>query len=140
MTFTTSIHKYATLLSPIAGLCYVHIIEEREIRDIVHEELKEDNKRKRVKKTPLKRIEKSSHIALTNKTNKTNLPSFTMCIHGIQPKNLFQIPTVISSLLPPANKIEYQPLEVVKIILGNPKGSKARSTIFSHLIKKACSN
>ena len=134
MTSTTSIHKSATLLSPIAGSCYIHNIEGRKRRDIAREELKEDNKRKRVQKTsPLKRIEKSSHVALSDITNKTNIPAFTMRTRGIQ------LPAVISPLPPPANKKEYQPLEVVKLILGNPRGNEARSSIISHLIKKTYS-
>ena len=134
---TEHIHKSATTLSPIAGSCNVHNIEERKRRDIAGDELNDKNKRSRTQKTsPLKRIENFSKSVVITDVEKINNKGDRIRTRTIQPKKLFHLPTAISTLPPPENKREYQPPEVIKLITKHAKGSSARSTIVSYIITK----
>ena len=135
-TSAEHIKQSASSLSPIAGSCYVHNIDERKRREDAREELRVVSKSKRIRMTsPLKRIENSTKHVLADITNTCKPSSNTSHTRRVQPKNLFNLPTITSSLPPPANRIEYQPLEVLSLITPHPKGSNARSKIISHLLE-----
>ena len=136
-TSAEHICKSTSCLSPIAGSCYVHNIDERKRRDDAREELKVTSKRSRARMTsPLKRIEHSSKLVLADITNTSKpKPTSQSRTRRVRSKKLFQLPTTLSSLPQPANKCEYQPLEVLKLIAPHPKGSNARSKVISHLLE-----
>ena len=136
---SVNVRKSSALLSPIAGSAYVHKINEKKIKGAVRDEIKIQKKQGKVKKSsPLKRVElyQKSLSDVTNATKQPTSSKSTMQTRGIRPKNLFNLPTVTSTLQPPANGNEHKPREVVKVISAHPKNIYARGTVIKHILEK----
>ena len=124
----TKISSSAQLVTPIAGLNYIHARNEKKRKSEMKE--MESHKRKSKKSSPLKRIESIvfGRKPLQTITN-SNIPR--LLVPRAAKKTV--IPTIFSSIPKPANGLQYQPCKVINIVERLPK-SISRSRIIAHLL------
>ena len=128
-----NIRDASKILSPIAGIEYVHNRHEVKRKRSAHQVISTE-KRSR-KSESLLRLEHatSDRSTLRPVTN-------TVCPDAVAPRTQIKrkccLPTIISSILPPLNKIEYSRTEIVSILSRLPKGSANRSNLINHFVQK----
>ena len=130
----------AKILAPISGTNYVHRRNEVNRKNDAAINIHDDTSTK--KSLQLKRIEQANSnrtplrlITNTVRDSTNKSPTSLRPVRKSQWKKI-SLPTITSSLPPPLDKMQYQPMEVISILSKIEEGSPIRFHIISHMIKE----
>ena len=128
------IRSASKTIAPIGGLEYVHNRDETDRKQIAQLD-KTSSDKNSIKSIALLRLEHASYSRtplrpIVNTVRPDPVP------HRLKKKRKCNLPTIMSSVRPPLDNIQYKPMEVICILSRIPKGSSNRCNLIKYFVKE----